>query len=110
MAAISKVLRSISKTKRRRASNVDSMYMFCGAHIPEKVLPNTSCYYIRHFGGHFKKRRPFFKVIRVIFEKMRQIIVTLVTIIFRECYSDSILLRASHNGGHNLAGCCGNLF
>ena len=43
---------------------------------------------------------------------MRQIIVTLVStyIIFRESYSDSILLRESHNGGHNLAGCCGNLF
>ena len=59
-----------------------------------------------------KKWRPFFKVIRVIFENMRQIIVTLVStyIIFREYYSDSILLRASHNGGLNLAGCCGNLF
>ena len=57
-----------------------------------------------------KKWRPFFKVIRVIFENMRQIIVTLVSIIFREYYSDCILLRASHNGGHNLSGCCGNLF
>ena len=110
MAAISKVLRSISKTMRRRASNVDSMYRFCGAYIPEKVLPNTSCYYIRRFGGHFQKRRPFFKVIRVIFENTRQIIVTLESIIFREYYSDSILLLASHNGGHNLAGCCCNLF
>ena len=59
-----------------------------------------------------KKWRPFFKVIRVIFENMRQIIVTLAStyIIFREYYSDSILLRASHKGGLNLAGCCGNLF
>ena len=60
----------------------------------------------------FHKIAAFFKVIRVIFEKMRQIIVTLVStyIIFREYYSDCILQRASHNGGHNLAGCCGNLF
>ena len=57
-----------------------------------------------------KKWRPFFKVIRVLFENMRQIIVTLVSIIFREYYSDCILLRASHNGEHNLSGCCGNLF
>ena len=60
-----------------------------------------------------KKMAAFFsKVIRVIFENMREIIVTLVSTynIFREYYSDSILLRASHNGGLNLAGCCGNLF
>ena len=61
----------------------------------------------------FQKMAAFFpKVIRVIFDNMREIIVTLVStyIIFREYYSDSILLRASHNGGLNLAGCCGNLF
>ena len=52
----------------------------------------------------------FLKVIPVIFENMRQIIATLVStyIIFREYYSDSILRRASHNGGLNLAGYCGN--
>ena len=60
----------------------------------------------------FPKMAAFFKVLRVIFENMRQIIVNLVStyIIFREYYSDSILLRASHSGGHNLAGGCGNLF
>ena len=31
-------------------------------------------------------------------------------IICRKYYSDSILLRVSHNGGHNLPSCCGNLF
>ena len=30
-ASISKVLRSISETKRRSAFNVDSMHRFCGA-------------------------------------------------------------------------------
>ena len=54
----------------------------------------------------------FLKEIRGILENMGPSIVTLVStyIIFREYYSDSILLRSSHNGGHNLAGCCGNLF
>ena len=51
---------SISEPKRRRASNVDSMYRFCGAYIPEKVLPNTSRHYIRHFGGHFPKNGGLF--------------------------------------------------
>ena len=51
---------SISEPKRRRASNVDSMYRFCGAYIPEKVLPNTPCHYIRHFGGHFPKNAGLF--------------------------------------------------
>ena len=167
MAAISKVLWSISETKRRRAFNVDSMYRFCGALISEKLLLNVSHHSIRHCETHFykmaaiskvirlsqnlrgteppmltlcigfvgrrfqkkycqihhaiisaileaifQKMAAFFKVIRVIFENMRQIIVTLVStcIMFREYDSDSILLRASHNGGHNLAGCCGNLF
>ena len=62
------------------------------------------------FEAIFQKMAAFLKVIRVIFENMKQIIVTLVSIIFREYYSDCILLRASHNGGHNLSGCCGNLF
>ena len=46
---------SISETKMRRAFYVDSIYRFCGAYIPEKVLPNTSCQCIRHFGGHLTK-------------------------------------------------------
>ena len=32
--------------------SVDSTYRFSGAYISEKVLPNTSCHCIRHFGGH----------------------------------------------------------
>ena len=38
---------SISETKRHRAFNVDSIYRFCGAYNPEKVLPNRSCQRIR---------------------------------------------------------------
>ena len=72
MAAIFQSNTSSSEPKRRRASNVNSMYRYCGSYIPEKVLPNTSCHDIHHFGGHFQKKwRPFFKVIRVIFENMK---------------------------------------
>ena len=85
-----------------------------GRRFQKKLLPNTSCHYVRHFGGRFPKNGGLFSnVIRVIFENMREILVTLVStyIIFREYfYSDSILLPASHNGGLNLAGCRGNLF
>ena len=53
----------------------------------------------------------FFKVIRVIFENMRKSSLWCLRIsVFGQYYSDSILLRASHNGGHNLPCCCGNLF
>ena len=45
----------ISETKRRKAIIVDSIYRFSGAYISEKVLPNTSCHCIRHFGGHLSK-------------------------------------------------------
>ena len=51
---------SISETKRRRAFNVDSIYRFCEAYIPEKVLLNPSCQCIRHFGGHFTKMATIF--------------------------------------------------
>ena len=103
---------SISETKRRRAFNVDSIYRFCGAYIPEKVLPNPSCQCIRHFGGHFTKTASIFNVMRLIFETMRRRNVTVVSthIIYGRHNSDSALLRASHNCGHNLAGCCGYLF
>ena len=46
---------SISETKRRRAFNFDSMSRFCGAWISDKVLPNTPCHCIYHFGGDLKK-------------------------------------------------------
>ena len=103
---------SISETKRRRAFNVYSIYRFCGAYIPEKVLPNTSCQCIRHFGGHFTKMATIFNVMRLIFETMRQrnVIVVSTHIIYGQHNSDSALLRTAHNCGHNLAGCCGYLF
>ena len=51
MAAIQPYLRNY----RDRAIIVDSIYRFSGALISEKVLPNTSCHCIRHFGGHSSK-------------------------------------------------------
>ena len=103
---------SISETKRRRAFNVDSIYRFCGAKNPEKVLPNTSCQCIRHFGGHFTKMAIMFNVMRHIFQIMRHKNVTVLSthIIYGRHNSDSALLGASHNCWHNLAGCCGYLF
>ena len=70
---------SISETERRSAFNVDSIYRFCGPKITEKVLPNTSCQCIRHFGGHFTKMATIFNVMRLIFETMRQRNVTVVS-------------------------------
>ena len=56
---------SISETKRRRAFNFDSMSRFCGAWISEKVLPNTPCHCIHHFGGDLKKMAAISKVVRL---------------------------------------------
>ena len=56
---------SISETKRRRAFNFDSMSRFCGAWISEKVLPNTPCHCIHHFGGDFQNMAAIFKVVRL---------------------------------------------
>ena len=61
---------SISQTKRRRAIDFDSMSRFCGAWISEKVLPNTPCHCIHHFGGDLKKMAAISKVVR-LFEKLR---------------------------------------
>ena len=56
---------SISETKRRRAFNFDSTSMFCGAWISEKVLPNTPCHCIHHFGGDLEKMAAISKVVRL---------------------------------------------
>ena len=54
---------SISETKRRRTFNFDSMSRFCGACISEKVLPNTQCHCIHHFGGDLKNMAAISKVV-----------------------------------------------
>ena len=56
---------SISETKRRRAFNFDSMSRFCEAWISEKVLPNTPCHCIHHFGGDLRKMAAISKVVRL---------------------------------------------
>ena len=56
---------SISESKRHRAFNFDSMSRFCGAWISEKVLPNTPCHCIHHFGGDLKKMAAISKVVRL---------------------------------------------
>ena len=56
---------SISESKRRIAFNFDSMSRFCGAWISEKVLPNTPCHCIHHFGGDLKKMAAISKVVRL---------------------------------------------
>ena len=53
----------ISETKRRRAIIVDSIHRLSGACISEKVLPNTSCHYTRHFAVHLSKMAAIFEVI-----------------------------------------------
>ena len=56
---------SISETKRHRAFNFDSMSRFCGPWISEKVLPNTPCHCIHHFGGEVKKMAAISKLVRL---------------------------------------------
>ena len=56
---------SISETKRRRAFNFDSMSRFYEAWISEKVLPNTPCHCIHHFGGDLRNMAAISKVVRL---------------------------------------------
>ena len=113
MAAISKVIR-LSQNQRGAEPPMFTLCIgFVGRRFQKKYCQLHHAITSAILEAIFKKMAAFFfKVIRVIFENMRQIIVNLVSpyIIFREYYSDSILLRATHNGGLNLAGCCGNLF
>ena len=113
MAAISKVMRLYQNLRGAEPPTLTLCIGFVGRRFQKESIAKYIMPLYPPFWKPFSQKwRPFFKVIRVIFENMRQIIVTLVStyIIFREYYSDSILLRASHNGGLNLAGCCGNLF
>ena len=64
MAAIYKLIR-LSQKLRGADFNLDSMSRFCGAWISEKVLPNTPCHCIHHFGGDLKKVAAISKVVRL---------------------------------------------
>ena len=97
---------AISETKRRRNFNFDCIYIgFVGRRFQKK--------YCRiHHANVSAILGAIFNVMRLIFDTMRQRNVTIVSthIIYGQHNSDSALLRASHNCGHNLAGCCGYLF
>ena len=110
MAAISKVIRLSQNLRGAEPPILTLCIGFVRRRFQKKYCQIHHAIISAILEAIFRKMAAFFKVIRVIFENVRQIIVTLVStyIIFREYYSDSILLRASHNGGHNLAGCCGN--
>ena len=93
---------SISETKRRRAFNVDSIYIgFVGRifQIPERYcrihLANVSAF----MEGIFTKMATIINVMRLIFETMRPRNVTVMSthIIYGQHNSYSALLRASHN-------------
>ena len=81
----------ISETKRRRAIIVDSIYRLSGAKISEKVLPNTSCHCIRHFGGHLSKMADISKNRPISETKRRR--VSILTIILCLCFVGHIFHR-----------------
>ena len=113
MAAISKVIRLSQNLRGAEPPVLILCIGFVGRRFQKTYCQIHHAIMSAILEAIFQNMAAFFsKVIRVIFENMREILVTLVStyIIFREYYSDSILLRASHNGGLNLAGCCGNLF
>ena len=60
------------------------------------------------FWRSFNNNSDHFNVMRHIFQ--RNVTVVSTHIIYGQHNSDSALLRASHNCGHNLAGCCAYLF
>ena len=70
MAAIYKVIRLSQKLRGAEPSISTLCLGFCGAWISEKVLPNTPCHCIHHFGGDLKKMAAIFKVVRLS-EKLR---------------------------------------
>ena len=56
---------TISQKLRGVEPSLSTLYRLSGAYISEKVLPNTSCHCIRHFGGHLCKMAAIYKVIRL---------------------------------------------
>ena len=108
MATISKVIRLSQKLRSAEASMSTVCMGYVGRRYQKQLLPNTTGHCIRHFGDSLTKIAAIFKVLQVILETMRQKIVPLVStyIIYGQYKSDSSLLRASHNCGYNLAGCC----
>ena len=57
---------TISQKLRGVEPSVSTLHIsFSGAYISEKVLQNTTCHCIRHFGGHLYKMAVIYRVIRL---------------------------------------------
>ena len=111
MAAISKVIRLAQNLRGAEPPMLTLCIGIVGRRFQKKYCQIHHAIIYAILEAIFKKGRPFFKVIRVIFENMRVNRHTGVYIsFFGNIIQIALLLRASHNGGHNLAGCCGNLF
>ena len=97
---------SISETKRHRAFNVDSIG-FVGRRFQKKYCRIHNVIVSAILEAILQNMATIFNVMRVIFETMRKVNVTVVSthIIYGTYNSDSALLRASHNCGHNFSGC-----
>ena len=112
MAAISKVIRLSQNLGGAEPSMLTRCIGFLGRRFQKKYCRIDHATVSAILEVILHKIATIFNVMRVIFVTMRQRNVTVVSthIISGQCNSDSALLRASHNCGHNLAGCCGYVF
>ena len=65
MAAIYKVIRLSRKLGGAEPSISTLCLGFVGRGFQKKILPNTPCHCIHHFGGHLKKVAAISKVVRL---------------------------------------------
>ena len=112
MAAISKVIRLSQKLRGTEPSMLTLYIGFVGRRFQKKYCRIHHANESANLEAILKKMATIFNIMRLIFETMRQRNATVGSthIIYGQHNSDSVLLRASHNCGHNLAGCCGYLF
>ena len=73
MAAIYKVIRLSQKLGGAEPSISTLCLGFVGRGFQKKILPNTPCHCIHHFGGHLKKMAAISKVVRLS-QKLRDIL------------------------------------
>ena len=107
MAAISKVIRLSQKLRGTEPSTLTLCIGFVGRIFLKKYCWIQQTIVSAILQDILQKMATIFNVMRVIFETMRQRNVTVVSthISYGQYNSDSALLRASHNCGHNLSGC-----
>ena len=107
MAGISKVIRLSQKLRDTEPSMLTLCIGFVGRRFPKKYCLIHHAIVSAILEAILQKMATIFNVMRVIFETMRQRNVTVVSthISYGQYNSDSALLRASHNCGHNLPGC-----